>query len=1034
MMSLSVLAAVCCFAVPAAASTVGPHALRADGTNIYDTGLPQYALGAAHPTFEWASPAAEHRGSTQLWYQISLSEVTAAFTWTSGRRHSEAAKHVYDGAPLVSGTLYEWRVTTFSSAPGAAPEISAPARFRVSLLGKDPWAGVQWLGSDTLNVYRATFELGDLPAEAIFYVCGLGYSSVAVNGMAFPGLKLVTAPWTNNEQLNGFSALDIKSLLRPNMNNTITVELGQGWRNTSIFVHKDKDIGADTIQRVLRAQLRTSPADKFLSTGDATWTAAAGPVVEDSVYDGETFDASKADLDALSWIPAPVLADASAPQGKMIPWSSPPVQISRVIKPVGMTNPKPNIYVVDFGANLAGVVELRDVDNCQIGERVTLRHAEIMQHAGLPGLPNPDPTMIYQANLRSARATDTYLCAKTGSAAVTWSPKFTYHGFRFVEVDLTNAKGVKFSTDNIVMLHFHSNLPQRTNATFSSPTLTRLQTMALGAQRSNFMTVPTDCDQRDERLGWMGDANLSGDSMFLNYDSATFMKFFLQGIASEQGQDGSMTDVVPFVRFGNRPGDVSWTAAFTNLIHAAWKIDDDTGPAKMYLSGKQMQMQVNNVESQAANGLENMHTPYGDWCPPPKKQGGGQGLKPSSPYTSAFSYLAMAKQVADMANATGDIATAATYGALRNKLNDAFNAAFLNATDGCYDGCSTQTAQVLALALGAGVTSGAAKAKTLARLVENILSEETHFNVGIIGHKFLYDVLKDGGQEKLSLDILEQTDYPSLGYFFANPLEKATENLWELPDAPAEGTGMNSRNHHMWSSYSQYLVRSVAGLGGNAQQLLLRPASVDELASASVSMNTPYGVVAMSWTNVGGVQTHRVAAGNGDDVVLSCGEGKVEHVAFASFGSPRHSKELHRRGEWIMHPKCHAEDSLRVVESLCLNQTSCIIPSDTRAFAALPETCAFDHDHPHKLWIKAMCSTPLSVRVSVSLPLAATAVLELPMWRIGNEAVRVLESGEDLFGGIRGVLEPPKITTDNARRKVVRVKLGSGNYDFEMSR
>ena len=158
-----------------------------------------------------------------------------------------------------------------------------------------------------------------------------------------------------------------------------------------------------------------------------------------------------------------------------------------------------------------------------------LRHAEIMQHAGLPGLPNPDPTMIYQANLRSARATDTYLCAKTGSAAVTWSPKFTYHGFRFVEVDLTNAKGVKFSTDNIVMLHFHSNLPQRTNATFSSPTLTRLQTMALGAQRSNFMTVPTDCDQRDERLGWMGDANLSGDSMFLNYDSATFMKFFLQG-------------------------------------------------------------------------------------------------------------------------------------------------------------------------------------------------------------------------------------------------------------------------------------------------------------------------------------------------------------------------------------------------------------------------------------------------------------------------------------------------------------------------
>ena len=656
-----------------------------------------------------------------------------------------------------------------------------------------------------------------------------------------------------------------------------------------------------------------------------------------------------------------------------------------------------------------------------------------MQHGGLPGLPNPDPTMIYRANLRSARATDTYLCAGA-SSPLTWSPKFTYHGFRFVEVDLTNAKGVEFTADNIVMLHFHSNLPQRTNATFSSPTLTRLQAMALGAQRSNFMTVPTDCDQRDERLGWMGDANLSGDSMFLNFDAAAFMKFFLQGIAGEQGADGSMTDVVPYVRFGNRPGDVSWTAAFPNLVHAAWKIAGDAGPAKMYLSGKQLQMQVDNVKSQAASGLDKMHTPYGDWCPPPVKQGGGQGPKPSSPYTSAFSYLAMAEQVADMANATGDAAAAATYGKLRKELNGAFNAAFLNATDGCYDGCSTQTAQVLALALGSGVTSGAgARAKTLARLVEDILSKETHFDVGIIGQKFLYDVLKDGGHESVSLDLLEQTDYPSLGYFFANTLEKATENLWEIPDAPAEGTGMNSRNHHMWSSYSQYLVRSVAGVGGDAQNTVLRPASVDELSSASVRMNTPNGVIAMSWENVGGIQTQRVAAGNGDAVNLSCGEGTVERVAFASFGSPRHATDMLRKGEWTMHPTCHAENSLQVVEERCLNKTFCVIPSDVAAFASLPETCAKDQNHPHKLWVKAVCSTPLSVRVSVSLPLTGTAILELPVWRFGGEkTVRVLESGKDVFGDVQGLLETPKVTTDKAGRKVVRMVLGSGDYDFAL--
>ena len=167
--------------------------------------------------------------------------------------------------------------------------------------------------------------------------------------------------------------------------------------------------------------------------------------------------------------------------------------------------------------------------------------------------------------------------------------------------------------------------------------------MALGAQRSNFMTVPTDCDQRDERLGWMGDANLSGDSMGLNYDVGAFFKWFLQGMASEVAGDGSLTDTVPFVRYGNRPGDVSWTTAFANLVYVLWKQNGDLAPAKEHWS--KLVAQLQNVMAQASHGVGQMHTPYGDWCPPPAKMGGGQGPKPSKPVTSAFSYQAMVGQM-----------------------------------------------------------------------------------------------------------------------------------------------------------------------------------------------------------------------------------------------------------------------------------------------------------------------------------------------------------------------------------------------------
>ena len=804
---------------------------------------------------------------------------------------------------------------------------------------------------------------------------------------------------------------------------------------------------------MLRAQLKVGAAGTVRThTGDGTWKAAAGPVTADSVYNGEDYDATITMAMALAddgvgsptatWVAAPVLAASASPAGVMVPWSAPPIGITDTVKPVSVVQSKtaPEIYVVDFGVNLAGVVNLKAFP-CARGSVLTFRHAEIMQHAGLPDLKgHVDPTKVYMGNLRSAKATDHYTCSGAAGGE-TWHPRFTYHGFRFVEVNVTaaNVRGAggaggdtssppPFTADNIEMLHFHSLVNQRTTAKFKSATLNKIQTMALGAQRSNMMSVPTDCDQRDERLGWMGDANLSGDSIGLNFDALSFLSFYMDTIASEVGADGSLTDVVPFVRFGGRPGDVSWTAAYANLAHVAWTILGDTRLAKEHLAT--MILQAANVKAQAAQGLANMHTPYGDWCPPPAKMGGGQGPKPAKPYTSAFSYLAMLRQVADMATATGNATAGAALAAEAKAVAVAFTAAFESkgsSPAGCFDSCATQTGQVLALELGVATDVNATRGRLL-ELIQNA-SAPNHYSTGIIGFKFLFDQLKAAGHEETALSLLSQTDYPSIGFYFANAMEPASTNLWELPDAVNEGVGMNSRNHHMWSSYSAYLVRSVAGVDqrGGGAEFLLRPASVTGLAGAEVEMNTPLGAVSMKWTNRGGTQMERVAGGVGDAAQIKCGGaghgGVIAKVAFASFGAPavravsdlsanaagaaQNSRSLDHLLEFGADDVCHAPSSLEVVASRCEGREQCDVAADASLFADLPAQCHADLAQPSRLWIQAVCSEPLSVEVEVTVPVAAgkTTTLELPLYRVAAAAasnsatqeamlVEVLEGGQ----------------------------------------
>jgi len=265
--------------------------------------------------------------------------------------------------------------------------------------------GVDWFGSDTTDVYQTSLDITDVPTDPVLYICGLSFSAIRVNGQPISDFILASAPWAKSYIYNGFSAVSLSPYLVANTKNTITVTLGDDYRDAVRFKDINPPPGvnhADDHSKIMRAQVRLSATTQ----ANLTWNTAQGPVMQSSVYDGEEYDGS-VDINTLVWSPAPVLDADHTPAGIMVPWAAPHIQVSRRTAPINITTPQPNLFVVDFGSNLAGVIKIKNLTKCAKGEILVFKHAEIMQHAGLPDI-TPDPTMIYQDNLRGAKATDTY--------------------------------------------------------------------------------------------------------------------------------------------------------------------------------------------------------------------------------------------------------------------------------------------------------------------------------------------------------------------------------------------------------------------------------------------------------------------------------------------------------------------------------------------------------------------------------------------------------------------------------------------------
>ncbi|MGB7294342.1 MAG: family 78 glycoside hydrolase catalytic domain, partial [Candidatus Aminicenantales bacterium] len=600
------------------------------------------------PRFSWILEHSE-RGQGQSAYEIIVSSQADAKTgqcWSSGKVESTASTQViYAGEALASGGSYYWKVRYWDKNDRPSP-FSPVARFDMGLLARDDWKG-KWIGGK--NQFRKEFELGKNVVRARAYVCGLGYYEFRLNGHKV-GRNVLDPAWTTYDKRVLYVTYDVTRFLRPGKN-ALAVMLGQGWFKATALL--------------LQMNIQLEGGDEFEVVTDESWKGKDGPVIKDSVYHGETYDArletpdwDRPGYEDGAWDAAELVA---GPKGVLSAQMMPPIQVVDTIIPLTVSNPGPGVYVYDMGQNFSGWARLR-VEGPR-GTAVKMRFAELVYDTG----------MINQENLRGARAEDAYIFKGEGEEV--WEPRFTYHGFRYVE--LTGYPGVP--TSNAIRGRVvHTAVEPVGSFACSKPVLNSLQRIIVWGQKTNLHGIPTDCCQRDERMGWMGDAQGTAEEAIYNFDMAAFYTNFLRDIRDVQDDKGTITDTVPHI-WGSRPADPAWGTAYPLIAWYVYQYYGDKRILEGHYDG--LKKYVEFLRFKAEDGLVKF-SHYGDWV---------AVAKPPGNIVSSFYYYYDVKILADMAGILGKEAEAKSYANLAAAIKTAFHKEYFDPKTGNYAN-GTQTA------------------------------------------------------------------------------------------------------------------------------------------------------------------------------------------------------------------------------------------------------------------------------------------------------------------------------------------------------
>jgi alpha-L-rhamnosidase len=746
------------------------------------------------------------------------------------------------GPPLLIPTDDQWKVSdqdpTNWNMPGFVDSAWTSAKV-LGPVGMQPWGDVRISESrrQPARWLRKQFTVDKKIGRATVSFSGLGWSELDLNGHKVGDAVLSPAFAQYNKRVF-YVTYDATKQLRRGAN-AMGVVLGNGryYADRSHVYTGTESFGWPELLLQLRVEYADGSVTNIVS--DGSWRLTTnGPILANNDYDGEDYDARKAfpgwsqpGFDDSTWQPAQIV---EAPLGLAAAQMVEPERVTGTRQPISMTEPKPGIYVYDMGQNMVGWTRLKVKG--PVGTRVKLRFAEVLK---------PDGT-LYVANLRGAKATDTYIL--NGHGTEIWEPRFTWHGFRYVQV--TGFPG-KLDLHSIAGRIVNDDLP--TNGTFecSNPLLNQIYRAVVWGVRGNYHSIPTDCPQRDERQGWLGDRSEESRGETYLFDNSTLYSKWLQDMTDAQRPNGSVPDIAP-AYWPIYSDDVVWPSSGIIIPEMLREQYADTEIIARHYDGAKKW--VDFMSGFVTHGLISKDS-YGDWCVPPEdptlihSQDPNRETDKTLLATTYFYHdLCLMEEYAQMLGKTDD---ARQFRDQAEKMKVAFNGRFLNRDLGRYDNGS-QTSCVLPLAFG--LVPDDMRQRIFHHLVDKIVNESRgHIGTGLVGGQYLMRVLTDNGRADLAYAMADQKTYPSWGYM----IEHGATTIWELWNGNTADPEMNSRNHVMLvGDLVIWLYEDLAGIKPDPaapgfKHIIMQPHPVGDLTFVQATHRSPYGLIASDWRRNG---------------------------------------------------------------------------------------------------------------------------------------------------------------------------------------